>query len=195
MRNVFILTCALLIAVSVILIAGQQPQTQETMVTPVELTAPAPIRIHIPEEPDMDGIVYSDEIPLSYGLQLHAQLVCREYGVPYGLMLGLMETESSFREDADSGWAFGLCQIGYINEDWLAEQGLDIRRPVDNIEAAGLILGDYLNRYDVPQALMAYNCGEYGAQELWADGINETEYSRSVMAAAEKWEETIHDRP
>lgn len=166
----------------------------ERVEIPSEILAPAPIEVHLPESKVRkcaNGLIYCDDIPISDGWQCWTQDCCRRYDVDYALMLGLIETESSFREDADSGWAYGLCQIGYINEDWLAEEGVDIYTTSGNIEAACMILGDLLSRYDVPQALMAYNCGEYGAQELWAEGITESQYSRDVLAAADRWEEIL----
>ena len=196
----FLSFCIGLIALGALMwnLRPEPVEQTERLEIPSEILAPSPIEVHLPESNVRrcdNGLIYCDEIPLSDGWQCWTQECCRRYGVDYPLLLGLMETESSFRKDADSGWAFGICQIGYINAVWLAEDGVDIYTTQGNIEAACVILGDYLNRYDVPQALMAYNCGEYGAQELWAEGINETEYSRSVMAAAERWEETIHDRP
>lgn len=165
----------------------------ETKVLPQEISSPSRIVVHIPEHNEPAN-VYSDEIPLSNGWQAYTQDTCRRYGIDYCLMLGLMETESSFRFDADSGWAYGICQIGFINEDWLAEQGLDIYSKMDNIEAACVILSDYLERYTTEQALMAYNEGEYGASESWDAGIYQSKYSNAVMAAAEKWRNIINDR-
>lgn len=161
-------------------------------VIPQEIASPSRIVVHLPERTEPVN-VYSDEIPLSEGWQAYTQDTCRRYGVDYALMLGLMETESSFRFDADSGWAYGICQIGYVNEDWLAEQGLDIYSKMDNIEAGCKILGDYLERYTEAQALVCYNCGEYGAQELFDEGIYETEYSRNVQAAAQRWRAIIKE--
>ena len=159
---------------------------------PKEYLAPTRVGVQIPEHNEPVN-VYSDEIPLSQGWQAYTQDTCRRYGVDYSLMLGLMETESSFRFDADSGWAVGICQIGYINEEWLAEEGIDIYSKMGNIEAGCMILSDFLSRHSVSEALVCYNCGEYGAQELFDDGITETEYSRTVQAAAERWAEKIKE--
>ena len=182
---------------AVIVIAGcvwvsKPNKAVETKYLPVTVDAPSRIEVHVPEN-DYPVNVYCDEVPLSDGWQCYTQDKCRRYGVPYSLMLGLMETESSFQTDADSGWAYGICQIGYINEDWLADKGVDIYTTQGNIKAACMILGDYLSRYTTAEALMAYNEGEYGASDSWAEGITETEYSRKVMEAAEKWEAIIND--
>jgi soluble lytic murein transglycosylase-like protein len=166
---------------------------QETKVIPQEFMSPARITVHLNEQNEPVN-VYSDEIPLSNGWQCCTQDLCRRYGIDYPLMLGLMETESSFQLDADSGWAYGVCQIGYINEEWLADKHIDIYSPLGNIEAACLILSGYLENYTTEQALMAYNCGEFGAQELWDEGIYQSDYSRSVLESAQKWRSVLNDR-
>lgn len=166
---------------------------RETKVLPKEIASPARITVRIPEHNEPANI-YSEEVPLSNGWQCWTQDLCRRYGIDYPLMLGLMETESSFRLGADSGWAFGVCQIGYINADWLADEGVDIFTTSGNIEAACIILSDYLGRYTTDQALMAYNQGEYGASEDWDSGIYQSDYSRAVQEAAEKWRSVLNDR-
>lgn len=165
----------------------------EVISQPVTIAAPAPEVIQDDSvRRCANGYIYSDEIPLSDGWQCYTQEQCRLYGVDYALMLGLMETESSFREDADSGWAYGLCQIGYINEDGLAELGMDIYTNQGNIAAGCYMMADLLERYEDPHlALMAYNCGETYAAELWAEGQTASEYSRNVQAAAERWADAL----
>lgn len=190
MKNLLTLLFAAVAAAALVAICTPKEQTN---VEPQPIEAPARIVVHINESDDPVN-VYSDEIPLSNGWQCWTQDLCRRYGIDYALMLGLMETESSFRLDADSGWAYGLCQIGYINADWLAEQGIDIYTTSGNVEAACVILSDYLERYTTEQALMAYNQGEYGASEDWDAGIYQSKYSEAVMAAAEKWRNVINDR-
>ena len=190
MKNLLTLLFAAVAAA--VLVALCCPKEQ-TMVVPQEIASPARIVVRIPENNEPVN-VYCDEIPLSNGWQCWTQDLCRRYGIDYALMLGLMETESSFRLDADSGWAYGLCQIGYINEEWLAAEGVDIYTTAGNIEAACIILSDYLSRYTTEQALMAYNQGEYGASEDWDAGIYQSKYSDAVMAAAEKWRNVINDR-
>ena len=185
-RLPFILTAAAMLAVCI-----WMPKNAETKVNPAEMTAPARVVVHMEHNEPVN--VYSDEIPLSQGWQAYTQDTCRRYGVDYSLMLGLMETESSFRFDADSGWAVGICQIGYINEEWLAEQGIDIYSNMGNIEAGCMILSDYLTRYTEEQALMAYNMGEYGAAEKWESGIYSSEYSEAVLQRANYWNQIIKE--
>jgi soluble lytic murein transglycosylase-like protein len=186
-------SCVMMIVISVILIVSQQPKVMAVENNPASIEAPTPdpITVRITEQNEPVN-VYSEEIPLTPGWQAYTQDTCRRYGIDYALMLGLMETESSFRFDADSGWAYGICQIGYINEDVLATEGIDIYSRIGNIEAGCYILAGYLERYTESQALMAYNMGEYGASELWEQGIYESEYSRSVQEAAQKWRMIIN---
>ena len=186
----FILGAAAILA-GCMWVAVPKETTTEVKANPAEMTAPARVVVHMEHNDPVN--VYSDEIPLSQGWQAYTQDTCRRYGVDYSLMLGLMETESSFRFDADSGWAVGICQIGYINEEWLAEEGIDIYSKMGNIEAGCMILSDYLNRYTENQALMAYNMGEYGAAELWEDGVYSSQYSEAVLQRANYWNQIIKE--
>ena len=167
-------------------------KTEEQPVIAEPLFTESRVTIQVNEQ-DYPVNVYTDEVPLSEGWQCYTQDTCRRYGIDYALMLSLMETESSFQADADSGWAYGLCQIGWINQDWLAEEGIDIMTNQGNIEAACLILSDYLERYTTEQALMCYNQGEYGAQEDFDNGIYSTRYSQTVLAGAEKWKGVLRN--
>lgn len=189
MKNLLTLLFAAVAAAVLVAICCPKEQTN---VEPQPIEAPARIVVHINESDDPVN-VYVDEIPLSNGWQCFIQDTCRRFGVPYELMLGVLEIESGFDFEADSGWAYGICQIGYINEDWLAEEGIDIYSNMGNIEAGCMILSDYLSRYTEDQALMAYNQGEYGASEDWDSGIYQSEYSRAVQEAAEKWRVTINE--
>jgi len=171
---------------------GADPiETYQTESDPVEIASPRVV-VHLPYHDDVriteSGTIYCDAVPLTLGQQLHTQEMCKKYDLDYPLMLGLMEVESSFDETADSGWAYGLCQIGYINELEMASNGLDIYRTADNIEAGCLILSDLMSRHSLTESLMAYNMGEYGAEEYWLEDIHENEYSKAVLEAAHKWE-------
>ena len=190
MKTLYWVSCIAMIIVSVLMVVSQQPMADPVVET-YEVPEIDPIVIHLPEH-DPNTNVYSEKVPLTPGWQAYTQDTCRRYGIDYALMLGLMETESSFQFDADSGWAYGICQIGYINEDWLAEEGIDIHTKQGNIEASCVILSDLLSRYDVSRSLMAYNMGEFGAMDFWDQGIMESQYSKDVMSASERWEEVIN---
>ena len=159
-------------------------------VEPVSISAPAPERAV--QTVIGKSYIYSDEIPMSYGQQLAMQMACEDYGVPYALALGIAETESGFDFDAWSGWAYGLMQISPVNYGWLRAEGIEPEDRIGNIKAGCRIIGELLERYDAHKALMAYNMGEYGAAELWAQGVTESEYSRKVVEAMAKWEEVLN---
>lgn len=134
------------------------------------------------------GNVYSDEVPMSYGYQAAMQDACRRYGVNYTIMLGIAEVESNFDFEADSGLAWGIMQIAPINYDWLLENGIDATTYSGNIEAGVFMFKTLKDKYrDTHKALMAYNCGEYGASLLWDEGYEQSNYSRAVMEAASRW--------
>lgn len=136
--------------------------------------------------------IFIEDIPLIAPTQDHIQDMCEKYKVPYALMLGLIQTESSFDTKADSGWAYGLCQIGYINYEDLESRGIDPNTVFGNIEAGCYILSDLMSRYDdIHMVLMAYNEGEYGAMEKWEEGQTYSTYSVDVINNANKWSNYI----
>lgn len=140
-----------------------------------------------------NGNVYTDEIPMSYGYQAVMQDACRKYNVPYALALGMAEVESGFDFDAWSGWAWGIMQINPINYDSLRERGIDPETKSGNITAGVYMIGALMDYYGDPhKALIAYNCGEAGARELWAEGYENSQYSRDVTAAAKRWQDIIN---
>lgn len=122
---------------------------------------------------------FSDAIPLSYDLQDVIQTECERYGIDYCLVLGLIETESSFDPDADNGLCYGLMQL---NRDYFPDK----LTPAENIQAGIEYLADQLGRYEtVEAALCGYNAGhDTGARD----------YANAVLAAAERWEEQLNER-
>lgn len=186
----FLMTAAVILG-ALILPLWREPQAEPVSLGPTptaRIDPPVvytdPLTVYEP----VDGFEYSEAVPLSEGLQYFTQDCCKRYGVSYPLVLGIMEVESTWDPEADSGWAYGLMQIGYINADWLSEQGMDIYTVPGNVEAGIYMIGDLLERYGDPHlALMAYNCGEAGAAELWDEGIATSRYSCDVIAAAGRW--------
>ncbi len=165
--------------------ASEQPEVPEA--THIVIEEP---ETGLPVTPS--GNVYTDEIPMTYGYQCVMQDACRKYDVPYSLALAMAEVESGWDFDAWSGYAYGIMQINPVNYGWLRELGIDPETKSGNIEAGVNMIGDLLARYgDTHKALMAYNCGEAGAAELWDEGYTTSEYSRKVVAAAEKWAAVI----
>lgn len=160
--------------------ATGEPMTTEPMVTE-------------PQEPTTDDLlasgVLTDEISLSYELQLTAREAAEEFGIPYKLLLAVMFRESSYNPEAANSICYGLMQIHQMNFEWLEGElkgyGVtDIKNnPKDNIYAGAYMLGRLVGKYeDYHKALMAYNCGERRAKELWAEGYTTSTYSRNVIA-------------
>lgn len=147
-----------------------------------------------------EAVLWRDDIVtdgnlLDYDLQVTMQACCEEYGVPYALALAVADVESRFDPDAASSTNdYGLMQINQVNHGWLLEQGIDPMTPAGNIEAGVLFLSDYLTAYGDPElAVMAYNCGPSGAQNLWAAGTYSTDHSRKVMDRFNYWTSVLED--
>ena len=109
----------------------------------------------------------SDEIPLSYDLQMVARDAANRFDVPYALVIAMIWKESSFCETAYNAECYGLMQVASINFHWICVDLEDIGvediafDPEDNIYAGTYMISDLIRRYgDYNLALMAYNCGE-----------------------------------
>ena len=119
--------------------------------------------------------------------------ISAEYDLPAGLLLAVAEVESDFDPRCRTGACLGLMQINsrYVTE-YAALAGMeswDLYDPEDSMRIAASMLADYLTRYegDIHFALMAYNLGEYGALRKLASGVDQTGYSRKVVAGIERW--------
>jgi hypothetical protein len=124
--------------------------------------------------------------------------LAKGYFIDFTFVMGLIRQESSFRPTIVSKWNdYGLMQINVANHDWLCEElGIDnLLDPEQNVRAGLYILRVLFEKYDDPaKVLMAYNLGEYGAKVLWDKGIYETEYTNSVLAYANTFENQIRER-
>lgn len=111
---------------------------------------------------------------------------CDKYGLPYGLVMSVIWTESKFDEKARSGaGATGLMQLMPDTARWCAEMlGEDFSTEMLTVGEYNVKLGTYYLKYltdrfgDVKIALAAFNAGE-GNVSLWqknGEGIvfNET---------------------
>ncbi len=123
------------------------------------------------------------DILLPKSLQAFTQEQCIDYDVPYELVLALMESESSFREDigtervlgGEEGGPryYGYMQLSADNCEKAANTyALDPHIPEGNIEMAVLMLSGYLEKYDNDwdKAIMAYKGGEGYADLMIASG-------------------------
>lgn len=132
--------------------------------------------------------VYYD-VPLADELQQYIQDVCKEYDFDrYDIIVALIQKESSFNETAVSDTSdYGYMQINKCNHEWLSDElGIDDYLDGEqNITAGVYLLSGLYDKYeDIGLTLMAYNCGEKGAKDLWQQGIYSTGYSRSIIEAA-----------
>lgn len=125
-----------------------------------------------------------DNIPLSEELQNFTQVEAERNGVPYPLVLAVMEQESRFDLEADSGDSFGVMQINECH----GPRDIIIQ-PRENIQIGCWLLGYLYREYgNWHKALVAYNCGEAGAEQMYfRHGHISSSYSRQVMRRSEKW--------
>ena len=143
---------------------------------------------------DAQGYKFLD-ILLSKNLQAFTQEQCIDYDVPYELVLALMESESSFREDIGSEKVlggeeggpryYGYMQLSADNCNKASTiYALDAHTPEGNIEMAVLILSGYLEKYDNDweKAIMAYKGGEGYADSMIANN----KVSDSAIAVVNK---------
>lgn len=130
----------------------------------------------------------SKDIPLSAELQAFTAQQAKQNGVPYILVLAVMEQESRFQLDADGGDSFGLMQINECHGPKHI-----IIEPRENIQIGCWLLGYLYREYrDWNKALTAYNAGEAGAYEMYfRHGSISSPYSREVMLRSERFAELL----
>lgn len=127
-----------------------------------------------PEEPAAEVFTFREDVPLSAELQEVLWDACQEHKVEYALALGLIETESSFNQEAVSYvGCYGLMQL---NPDYFPTD----LSPAENIQYGVAFIAEKLDQYagNVGAALTAYNAGH---------DTGNREYAEKVMAAAERW--------
>lgn len=161
--------------------------TTAEVITELEKATPATVTPEAPAEPETAYTYY--DVPLDDGLQEFAQDLCTEYEFPYyDIIVAMIGHESSYRETVVSKTNdYGYMQINAVNHGWLKEE-LGVTDMLDgrqNIRSGIYILQGLYHKYgDIGLALMAYNCGERGASELWEQGTYSTGYSRSIQQEA-----------
>lgn len=189
------LVCAAIFAAGYCVGVSAADKAVPTLSEPSAEPSVAPTPSPTPETVLWRDDIVTDGNLLDYRLQETMQACCEEYGVPYALALAVADVESRFDPDAASSTNdYGLMQINQVNHGWLLEQGIDPMTPAGNIEAGVMFLSDYLTAYGDPElAVMAYNCGPSGAQNLWAAGTHSTDYSRKVMDRFDYWTSVLED--
>ena len=100
----------------------------------------------------------------------------------------VIEKESCFVADADGGDSVGLMQINLCHGP--REM---IVRPEENIRIGCWLLGYLYQEYkNWDMALMAYNCGETGAEIMYfSKGVYKSEYSEEVIQRWHRWRTKI----
>ena len=172
--------------------------------TPVETTVPT-----IPPETTEPTVVTTDppvveteppvlyyDCPLSHDLQDYIRQLCETENVPMGLVIAMIDKESTFRASVVSTTDdYGLMQINVINHEWLSEQyGItDFLDPYQNVFCGIKILSGHLENYDgdLSRALMAYNMGAGGARRLWNQGIYSTSYTTYILNAMSVYDSSM----
>ena len=121
-----------------------------------------------------------------------AEEAAERYDIPVELILAVIETESTYRPDAKNGSCRGLMQIHTVNLDWLERdfgRELDLYDIEDNVYAGSYILAGYYHKYDIHQALMAYNGGRGYMRKMVRKGYESTKYSRKVVRIMEEMQD------
>lgn len=113
-------------------------------------------------------VVWREDVPLRAELQTVLLDACSESGVDPLIMLGLIETESGFKEDAVSTTGdYGLCQLNHNYFD-------PTLSPEENLRAGVELLGKHLQTYGtVGAALTAYHVGHDDGTRAYAGVVIE----------------------
>lgn len=131
-----------------------------------------------------------DCISLDDDLQIYLEERCAEYDLDFFVMASLMFSESSFRKKAvgDNGNSIGLFQINKVWWDVMADKGLDVNEPMDNIEIGLMIFSEYLGKADgdYEKAIQYYKCGISRGKRLWKEG-RKLSSIKTVLDRAEEW--------
>lgn len=145
----------------------------------------------------VESPVYYD-IPLDMEQQNVVREIAAEYGVPFELVLAVMQVESNFDVTAiGNGNCYGIMQIHKINHPALEKQlGItDWLSLSDNARAGCYMLGQLLDKYqDETRALMAYNMGEGAAKKAWNAGTRSTGYTQKVQSAKQSLTEQVNEK-
>lgn len=193
----------------------EQTTQQVTIIHPTEpesMTAPTePDRYAVFDKmsedwgaEDVEDFVFY-ELPEEYAekgyfpekMQIYTRCLCKQYDVPYALVLAMIEHESGYVYDktGDGGESKGYMQI---YEKWHTDRMerlgcTDIMNPYQNVRVGIDFLSYLLKKYGTVQdALAAYNYGEKGAREhLWNNGVYVYSYNREIMQRMKEIEEVV----
>lgn len=139
--------------------------------------------------PEQPAVIY--DIPFSEEFQQGVRALADRYEVSYELVLAMIMTESSGKPElvGDGGDAIGLMQIQpKWHGELIAESGLSVDKPIENVELGILILLGFIEENDgnLDRALKQYNSGnpDYPGNE----------YVESVRGWLDYFEEAADDR-
>lgn len=124
-------------------------------------------------------------VPMSEEEQRIVFDICTDNGVAFSFVMAIIGEESEFDKEARSETGdSGYMQINDCNAEELERRGYaDLYDTAQNVGAGVSILRDLFDKYEgeTHRVLMAYNMGERRAAELWAQGIETSEYSREIV--------------
>ena len=144
------------------------------------------------------------DIGLSKELQRYCQDICEDYHLEYALLLAIMETESTFREDIGNEQVlggeeggpryYGYMQLSLANCVKAEDYALDAHTPEGNIEMAVIILSDLMEVYDhdILMVTMCYKGGE-GAAKSWREQGYVLPIAYVVLENYEKYKEMLEN--
>lgn len=116
---------------------------------------------------------------LSDDVQQYIYDKCKEYGVPYELIMAIMKKESTFRPGAKNGPCVGLMQLNInYNSATASALGVSLYDAKGNALVGIIAVSNLLSKYSIHDALMCYNMGEFGAKKYLGGS---TSYSRKVV--------------
>lgn len=126
-------------------------------------------------------------------VQVYTYCLCRENGVDFATVLAMIEVESGYKWNAESGVAYGYLQIvpEYHAERMERLHVGDILNPYGNIRTGIDYMKELLDKYggSYGKALTAYHYGPTGAQrEFFSKGAENSSYSERVAEIAERIE-------
>lgn len=130
-------------------------------------------------------------VPMSEEEQKIVFDICTDNDVAFSFIMAIIGGESEFEREARSATGdSGYMQINDCNAEELARRGYtDLFDTAQNVGAGVYIIRDLFDKYEGEphRVLMAYNMGETRAAELWAQGIETSEYSREILAREEEY--------
>lgn len=147
------------------IIAAEEPAASPS---PAAAAAPSPAGGGTEADEPAAPEIWREDVPLRAELQATLLEICEETGVDPLLMLGLIETESNFKEDAvSSSKDYGLCQLHYLYFD-------PNMTPEENIRAGVGLLARHMGTYRTTEAaLTAYHVGHDDGTRYYASVVLE----------------------